>query len=159
MSDFLLNYFPILLSFFALIYTIKALRNGLRESVYNKQIESIQKLISVAVEFSQIIDYSHPPIVRKKIGEINSEDNIERMIALYLTFDKLLHETRFILPRKVIGLMNNQNYQMFQVIDTIKKSHFEKVRVNYFECLKELEDLIDHKFKISKSYKENNKLY
>lgn len=153
-----IEYLPIIISIIVLIYTIRALRNGLRENIYEKQITSLQKLISIAVEFAQIIDYSHPSIIRNKIGELDSKENIEKMVTLYLSFDKGLHENKFLLPKKITYLLTNQNFQMSSVLNSIKTEHFEQIRTRYFDNLNELEILINKKLNIKRLYRENKNL-
>lgn len=154
-----IDYFPILLSIFALIFSIKALRNGIREKVYDTQINHIKELISLTVKFSQIIDYSNPQRIRDYLNKMNDSGNVEKMIQIYLEFDIKLNECRFLLPKKIFRSFFNLKYQMSCVIETFDKKTFEIIRSRYFSVLTELENDINKKFNIKNSTKENINIF
>ena len=155
----IIDYLPIFISILALIFSLKALKNGIREKVYDTQINHIKVLISLTVTFSQMIDYSYPQRIRDYLNKKNDEEIVEKMIQIYLEFDIKLNECRFLLPKKIYRSFFNLKYQMSCVIEEFDNNNFEIIRNRYFDVLTNLENDINKKFNIKNSTKENIRIF
>lgn len=148
----------IVISIIAVIFTYRNFRSGIREKVFEKQIDCIKELLSLTNEFAQFIDYDIPAEIRDTLIRTTGAKT-ERQTSIYLQFDKKFKESDFLLPKEIRGELRNLLYQMSCVIDSQSLDHYELIRTRFFECLTKTSNIITNKFHFSNAYRENEAIW
>lgn len=148
----------IAISTIAIIFTYRNFKSGIREKIFEKQIDCIKELLALTNEFAQFIDYDIPPEIRDMLIRTTG-DKIQRQTSIYLQFDKKLKESDFLLPIEIRGELRNLLYQMSCIINSQGLDHYEIIRTRFFECLTNTSNTITNKFHFSKAYRENEAIW
>lgn len=156
-------FIAIIVSIASYTITKQALKNGLREKVYNEQIIHIKELIKLIVDFSSYIDYSQPDFFNNKHLDLDKRRKIEVLIDIYEKFYLLYWESEIFLPKKIKFHLHNLMFIMSNIIENLcvsnKKMVYERTRLKFFVEYGILIRLIGKKLHIKQSIKNNSEVY
>lgn len=152
----------ILISIFSYNKADQALKNGIREKVFEEQLCSIKKLYSLMVRFSHYIDFNPPEFFKEKTLNLNDLEKKEKLVHLYNEYYSIYFETELFIENNIKDRFHNLMYKMQIIIElqnyNLDNPNFINAKNKFFDEYDIVLEILKNELFILKSINENENI-